>query len=219
VGFNLRFNPLYTSLKGHIEAGAVGDVVCVRTVFTSSGRSLPEWKKSRSTGGGALLDLASHHVDLMRYILGNEVTQISARIRSHTTEDDIAILEYKTSDDIAVQSYFSISSADEDKIEDFGTGPLADRYNSLNVNYNPGVPKAGMLRISQHWSFFRPNIKDKLLPGQRTSFNCAPPLCFGRGGSNKGPDLLTGTSARGVEAAEESARTVIFLYEISKDRS
>jgi len=217
MGFNLRFNPLYASLKGHIEAGAVGDVICVRTVFTSSGRALPEWKKSRSTGGGALLDLASHHVDLMRYILGNEVIQISARIRSHTTEDDIAILEYKTSDDIAVQSYFSISSADEDKIEVFGTrGRLyADRHNSLNVEIiTQESRKQGML--SHMTSSIRsllssPNIKDKLFaPGREPSFEIALShfVSAVRGIEQARPDLIDGYKCLAVlEAAEESART------------
>ena len=217
MGFNLRFNPLYASLKGHIEAGAVGDVICARTVFTSSGRALPEWKKSRSTGGGALLDLASHHVDLMRYILGNEVIQISARIRSHTTEDDIAILEYKTSDDIAVQSYFSISSADEDKIEVFGTrGRLyADRHNSLNVEIiTQESRKQGML--SHMTSSIRsllssPNIKDKLFaPGREPSFEIALShfVSAVRGIEQARPDLIDGYKCLAVlEAAEESART------------
>jgi myo-inositol 2-dehydrogenase/D-chiro-inositol 1-dehydrogenase len=217
MGFNLRFNPLYTSLKGHIEAGAVGDVICVRTVFTSSGRSLPEWKKSRSTGGGALLDLASHHVDLMRYLLGNEVTQISARIRSHTTEDDIAILEYKTSDDIAVESYFSISSADQDQIEVLGTrGSLfADRYNSLNVEIiTPESRRQGMPARMKNSirSFLRsPNIRDKLFaPGREPSFEIALGRFASavRGVEKAGPDLIDGYKCLAVlEAAEESART------------
>lgn len=217
MGFNLRFNPLYTSLKKQIEAGAVGDVICVRTVFTSSGRALPEWKKSRSTGGGALLDLASHHVDLMRFILGNEVIQISARIKSHSTEDDIAILEYKTSDDIAVQSYFSISSADEDKIEVFGTrGRLyADRYNSLNVQIiTPESQRRGMLSQMNRSirSLLRSsNIKDKLFaPGREPSFEIALShfVSAVRGVEKARPDLLDGYKCLTVlEAAEESART------------
>ncbi len=217
MGFNLRFNSLYTSLRKQIEAGAVGDVICVRTVFTSSGRALPEWKKHRSTGGGALLDLASHHVDLIRFIFGNEVMQISARMRSHSTEDDIAILEYKTSDDIAVQSYFSINSIDEDKIEVFGTrGRLyADRYNSLNVQIiTPGSQKQGI--ISHMNSSIRslltsPNIKDKLFaPDREPSFEIALShfVSAVRGVEKARPDIADGYNCIAIlEAAEESARS------------
>lgn len=217
MGFNLRFNPLYTSLKGHIEAGTAGDVICARTVFTSSGRGLPDWKKSRGTGGGALLDLASHHIDLMQYILGNEVVQIFARIRSHTTEDDNAMLEYKTSGGIEVQSYFSINSVDEDKIEVYGTrGRLSvDRYNSLNVEVVTSESrKRGMLsRLtgSIRSLLGSPNIKDKLLaPGREPSFEAAIShfVSAVRGVEKARPDLLDGYKCLTVlEAAEESART------------
>lgn len=217
MGFNLRFNQLYTSLKGHIEAGAVGDVICVRTVFTSSGRALPEWKKHRSTGGGALLDLASHHVDLVRYLLSDEVVQIFARISSNSTEGDNAMLEYKTSGNIEVQSYFSINSIDEDKIEVYGTrGRLyVDRYNSLNVQIiTPESRKQGMLSHmkSDIRALLRsPNIKDRLFaPGREPSFEIALShfVSAVRGIEKARPDLLDGYKCLTVlEAAEESVRT------------
>ena len=217
TGFNLRFNPLYASLKRHIEAGVIGDVICARTVFTSSGSAFPDWKKSRSTGGGALLDLGSHHVDLMRHILGNEVIQISARVRSHTTEDDNAIIEYKTSDGIEVQSYFSLHSLDEDKIEVYGARGklLADRHNSLNVQLiTPASPRQGMparIKNSIRSLLSSPNIKDKLFaPGREPSFEIALTRFVSAvvGTGNAGPDLLDGYKCLTVlEAAEESART------------
>lgn len=217
MGFNLRSNPLYTSLRKQIEAGAVGDVICVRTVFTSSGRALPEWKKHRSTGGGALLDLASHHVDLIRFILGNEIMQISARIRSHSTEGDNAMLEYKTSGNIEVQSYFSINSIDEDKIEVYGTrGRLyVDRYNSLNVQIiTTESRQRGMLyqiKSGIRALLRSPNIMDKLFaPGREPSFEIALSRFVSavRGIEKARPDLLDGYKCLKVlAAAEESART------------
>ncbi|MFI5323070.1 MAG: Gfo/Idh/MocA family protein [Thermodesulfobacteriota bacterium] len=225
TGFNLRFNPLYRALKEHVKTGIIGDVTCVRTVFTSPGRALPEWKKRRSTGGGALLDLASHHVDLIQYILGNDVIEIYARVRSHTTEDDNVVLEYKTSGNIDIQSYFSINSADEDKIEVYGTlGKLtADRYNSLNVEIDTS-DSAEMGRIRRLTRGIRsmllsPNLIDKILAtGREPSFELAIShfVSAMRGLQKASPDLLDGYKCLAVlEAAEESARTgrVIALQE------
>jgi myo-inositol 2-dehydrogenase / D-chiro-inositol 1-dehydrogenase len=217
TGFNLRFNPLYRALKEHVKSGIIGDVSCVRTVFTSPGRALPEWKKRRSTGGGALLDLASHHVDLIQHILGNDITEIYARVRSHATEDDNAALEYKTSGNIDIQSYFSINSADEDKIEVYGTrGKLtADRYNSLNVEIDTSdsAEKGGLRSLKRGIRSLMksPNLGDKILAtGREPSFELAIShfVSAVRGLHEASPDLHDGYRCLAVlEAAEESART------------
>ena len=43
-------------------------------------RSLPLWKQTRQTGGGALLDLASHHVDLTRFVFAQPIARVAADI-------------------------------------------------------------------------------------------------------------------------------------------
>lgn len=218
TGFNLRFNPIYRVLKEDIESGAIGDTVFLRTVFTSSGRELPEWKKRRSTGGGALLDLASHHVDLVGYLLGDEIVRIFARTSSHVTEYDNAMLEYETSGGIHIQSYFSINSVDEDKIKVYGTrGKLsADRYNSLIVEIKSGESlrygRLSHLRQLARSLIRNPKgFKDKILaPGREPSFETALGsfLTAVRGASEAGPDLLDGYNClRILAAAEESARS------------
>jgi predicted dehydrogenase len=218
MGFNLRFNPIYRALKEDIESGAIGEAVFLRTVFTSSGRELPEWKKRRSTGGGALLDLASHHVDLVRYLLGDEVVQIFARTSSHITEDDNAMLEYKTSEGIHIQSYFSINSVDEDKIKVYGTrGKLsADRYNSLNVEIKSGESsrhgRLSNLRQLARSLLRNPNgFKDRILaPGREPSFEAAFRHFASavRGRHAASPDIADGYRCIAIlEAAEESARS------------
>jgi predicted dehydrogenase len=218
TGFNLRFNPVYRALKEDIGWGAIGDAVFMRTVFTSSGRELPEWKKRRSTGGGALLDLASHHIDLVRFILNDEITQIFARTSSHKTEDDNAMLEYETSGGIHVQSYFSINSVDEDKIKVYGTrGKLsADRYGSLNVKTESGTSR-GQGRLSHIKQAVRSllrnpgGFKDKLLsPGREPSFETAIGHFVSAVRENRGvsPDLSDGFRCITIlEGAEESARS------------
>ncbi|MEW6143678.1 MAG: Gfo/Idh/MocA family oxidoreductase [Thermodesulfobacteriota bacterium] len=218
AGFNLRFNPVYRALREDIGSGAIGDAVFMRTVFTSSGRELPEWKKLRSTGGGALLDLASHHIDLVRFILNDEITQIFARTSSHRTEDDNAMLEYKTSGGIHVQSYFSINSVDEDKIKVYGTGGklTADRYGSLNVRIESGESarrgRLSYLKQAARSLLRNPvSFKDKLLcPGKEPSFETAIGHFASAVRENRGvsPDLSDGLRCITIlEAAEESARS------------
>jgi len=216
TGFNLRFNPVYLSLKKHIEAGTIGEITCVRTVFSYWRREFPEWRKHKVSGGGALLDIGSHHVDLLRYILDTDISQVSAKISSHNTEADNAVCEFKTSGGVDVQSYFSITSVDEDKIEVYGArGKLsADRFNSslrvvISESQRPGLlpqikSDIGSLLKSR-------NLKDRILfPGKEPSFEWALRhfISAVKGEVAASPDLLDGYKCLKVlAAAEESART------------
>jgi len=216
TGLNLRFNPIYTALKEEVDSGAAGDINSVRTVFTSSSRGLPEWKRKRATGGGALLDLASHHADLARYIFGSEPAEVKASIESRESEHDNAFMEMKMENGICVQSFFSLNSIDEDKIEVYGTkGKLtADRYNSFGVRFTPSGPVRGSLgKLADYLSQIpgSPVLKDRLLgTGREPSFE----LALGHfaaaisGGFQPSPSLADGlASLRIIEAAEESAGT------------
>ncbi len=216
AGLNLRFNPIYKELKEKIDSGTVGDINSVRTVFTSSSRGLPEWKRKRATGGGVLLDLASHHADLLRYIFGSEIAEVKASIESRGSEDDNAFMEMKMENGICVQSYFSLNSIDEDKIEVYGTrGKLtADRYNSFGVRFTPsGYNKGSLGKLADYLSEIprSPVLKDRLLgTGREPSFE----LALGHfaaavsGGFQPSPGLADGRAAlRIIEAAEESAGT------------
>jgi len=216
TGFNLRFNPVYLSLKKHIEAGTVGDITCVRTVFSYWRREFPEWRKHKVSGGGALLDIGSHHVDLLRYTLDAEMSQVSATISSRNTEGDNAVCELKTSSGVDVQSYFSITSIDEDKIEVYGTqGKLsADRFNSsLRVVISESQRPGQLQQIkSDIGSLLRSrNLKDRILfPGKEPSFELALRhfVSAVKGEVAASPDLLDGYKCLTIlEAAEESAQT------------
>lgn len=64
--------------------------MAVRTVFSSAAHELPVWKQTRQNGGGALLDLASHHIDLIPFLFEGEIVDVSAKMRSERSEGDSA---------------------------------------------------------------------------------------------------------------------------------
>ncbi len=135
IGFNYRFNPLFQTVRRHIQSGRLGTLIGIRSVFSTAARPLPLWKQTRQSGGGVLLDLAAHHVDLVHLFFGQEVRQIYAELRSHHSEDDSAALELRLADGLLVQSFFSLCAVEEDRFEIYGqAGKLAvDRYRSLDV--------------------------------------------------------------------------------------
>lgn len=103
IGFNYRFNDGVTAARQSVEGGALGPLVAARSSFTSLAAELPEWKRRRETGGGVLLDLGSHHVDLARFVLGREVEEVFARASSQLAEDDTAAVELRLQGGLPVQ--------------------------------------------------------------------------------------------------------------------
>jgi predicted dehydrogenase len=83
VGFNYRNAPAVALARELVSAGEIGRVTHARFAFLSDYAAAPEgaltWRYERARGGsGVLGDLGSHAVDLVRYVLGEEVTSVLA---------------------------------------------------------------------------------------------------------------------------------------------
>jgi predicted dehydrogenase len=90
VGFNYRNAPAVAAAKEMIEGGELGTVTHVRFRLFSDYAAHPEgalsWRFERERGGsGVLGDLASHGVDLARYLLG-EIDSLVADAAIFLTE-------------------------------------------------------------------------------------------------------------------------------------
>jgi len=130
VGFNYRFNSVIRDLHRALAAGEIGPVVAARTQFGLVSDELPPWKQKRASGGGALLDLGSHHIDLLVHLLQAQVQTVSCHLWSDRTEDDNAMLTLTFSSGAVAQIHVSLSSVEADRIEIQGrSGRLIyDRY-------------------------------------------------------------------------------------------
>ena len=83
VGFNYRRVPALALAQRHIAEGRLGDVRQVRVSYLQdwlADEAAPmTWRLRRElAGSGALGDLASHAVDQVRFLLGQEVTAVNA---------------------------------------------------------------------------------------------------------------------------------------------
>jgi predicted dehydrogenase len=216
IGFNYRFHPLHVDVRREIQHGRIGEPIAVRSIFSSGRGALPEWKRTRPTGGGALLDLGSHHFDLLPYLLGAPVREVRANVRSVTTEDDCAAVTMRLDNGVVVQSLFHIGLHPEDRIEVYGrAGTLvADRLRSLRPEVTDGAAPAsrlGRLRRTLAQAMASPLLRDDALaPAREPSYK--PALrhfvdCI-RAGRPPSPSLWDGRRSLGIVlTAEESART------------
>jgi myo-inositol 2-dehydrogenase/D-chiro-inositol 1-dehydrogenase len=215
IGFNSRFHPLFSQARRLLSEGAVGKPLMVSTVFSSSAPLVRDWRARRSSGGGVLLDLGSHHVDLVHFLLGEQVRQVHAQTASVHTEDDTASLHMRLRNDVLVSSMFSFAGVDQDRIEVFGDRGIlrVDRYLSTACEVIPRDGRQARLRhVTNALSFlWRPRaILSKLrVPGNDPSYRAAMQqfVKSARPGIPCTPDFNDGLrTAQVIGAAEESAR-------------
>ena len=119
-GFNYRHHPLYSKTREVVASGTLGQVIAVRSCFTSAGEWVDEWRKERSSGGGVLLDLAGHHIDLAQFVLGQRICEVSARVASWRSEQDTAWTEMTLEDGVLMHSFFSLRGTDSNRFEIYG---------------------------------------------------------------------------------------------------
>ncbi len=118
VAHNLRFVPIYQAIRKAMLEGAIGQPYSARGMFMHAG---PEefwgatstwfWEKE-DAGGGSLLDMGIHMIDLVRWMIGRpvlEVTAMTARVARPTYADDNAFVLMRFEGDVlaSVQSSWS----------------------------------------------------------------------------------------------------------------
>ena len=135
IGFNYRWNPLHQELRRQLQSGRIGQLIGARSVWTTPPHRTPDWKTSRQSGGGVLLDLASHHFDLIQFWFDQPVVEVQASVRAQRFEGDTATVQLRLADGLPVQSFFSLNSIDDDRFEVYGrAGKLSlDRFNSWKI--------------------------------------------------------------------------------------
>lgn len=142
VGFNLRFHPVHQEARGILARDEIGPIVSARAVFhePSRRRRMPAWKRRRATGGGALLDLGSHTVDLLRWHLSDEVAEVAGTVRSRRFEHDAGRMRLRMSSGVRADIACRLGSTRADVLELKGErGTLhVDRYGgTVSVGRRP----------------------------------------------------------------------------------
>jgi predicted dehydrogenase len=91
VGYPLRFKTDFRALKQQVDSGIFGDIEIAHATYVSCGPffhraegyapvPVPEWWFNKDlTGGGVLMDLGSHMINLLRWYFG-EITDIKSQL-------------------------------------------------------------------------------------------------------------------------------------------
>lgn len=124
VGHIERFNPAIQELKKRLQAGEIGEIFRLQTR-----RMSPFPARIRDVG--VTIDLATHDIDIMRYILEDDVVRVSAETASVLTEhDDLvdALLAFRS----GVRATLNVSRVTPTKIRELSVTGARGMY---TVNY------------------------------------------------------------------------------------
>jgi predicted dehydrogenase len=80
VGLMMRFASSHTAMKELIKKGALGEIVSARGQFTCWYPDIEgSWRQNKAiSGGGALMDMGIHCIDLIQYITGLSAVEVAA---------------------------------------------------------------------------------------------------------------------------------------------
>lgn len=95
VGYVNRFNEVFVAVKELLISGVLGEVhhfCCAMYSPTVLREPKGGWRGQRKTGGGCLLDFASHGIDLVHFLFGEPDRMAGSALRSiysHDSEDAV----------------------------------------------------------------------------------------------------------------------------------
>ncbi|MBQ7369706.1 MAG: Gfo/Idh/MocA family oxidoreductase [Clostridia bacterium] len=129
VGYMMKYHNLHEKAKFLIKNGEIGQVNSVRAQFTCWYPDIPNaWRQKKSLGGGgAIMDLGVHCIELLEYLLDDEIESVKAfystRTFSYEVEDG-GVIVFKTRSGVLghIDVNFNIPDlASESKLELYGS--------------------------------------------------------------------------------------------------
>lgn len=129
VGFMMRFHSYHQKMRELIAEGRLGEIVSARAQLTCWYPEMENcWRQDmKLSGGGAMMDMGIHCIDLIRYITGLEIAEVKGmvgnQIFKYSVEDaGAAIYKMENGALCYVDANFNIpDAAAKCKIEFYGT--------------------------------------------------------------------------------------------------
>lgn len=79
IGFQYRQHSAHRKIKELVSQNKLGDVIFADAAVHLPPMAIPSWYGDPSIAGGGVLPMSGvHRLDLLRYVIGSEVTQVSA---------------------------------------------------------------------------------------------------------------------------------------------
>lgn len=129
IGYMMKYHNLHEKAKELVQTDGIGQVTNVRAQFSCWYPDIKgAWRQNKALGGGgAIMDLGVHCIELVENVLNEEIVDVKALYSTHTFSyevEDGAVIVFKTESGTLghIDVNFNIpDSASESKLELYGT--------------------------------------------------------------------------------------------------
>lgn len=170
IGYPDRFNEENQNLKTRIDKGELGEIQVAYAINISSGpfmhragenvpMPVPDWWwKKELTGGGALIDLGSHKINLLRWFFGDVIgvkSYLGYRYNLEQEDHAICTLRFEQ-DQIGIVNVGWFSQQFQDRLDVYGTtGHACSGRDSPSK-----IKTAIQLMLRRTTSYFKPHLNE-----------------------------------------------------------
>lgn len=177
VGFNYRFIPHFAKMKRFVKKGSIGRIVAATTHFFSRierPASISGFQFKSEMGGGALFETGCHHIDLLRWMMG-EVKAVQAIIWKSVSSlpiDDNALVVLEFASGAKGSVHVSWSTPKLHRVECFGedgfvstdlTKPYIELYLQGKSIFKQGNVKVPVGNVEESYIFELRHLVDCIL--------------------------------------------------------
>ncbi len=176
TAFDQRHHPAHRAIHDEVAAGRVGTVTAIRIVYAcwlDRNWHADNWRIDPvRAGGGALIDLAPHGLDLASFLVDDEIADVHATVQRRVHDyavDDGAVVSASTRAGVLVSLHVAYNHPDElprRRLEIVGTRGMIVATDTMGqepggsvelIAADRGVP-ASMLRFDRDVSPFREQL-------------------------------------------------------------
>ena len=144
IGYMMKYHNLHQQAKALIAKDEIGQVNSVRAQFTCWYPDIPgAWRQNKSLGGGgAIMDLGVHCIELLEYLLDDEIVDVKALYSTRTFSyevEDGGVIIFRTKGGVLghIDVNFNIPDmASESKLELYGSKGYIQCRNTLGQEEN-----------------------------------------------------------------------------------
>ncbi|MHB9035984.1 MAG: Gfo/Idh/MocA family protein [Armatimonadota bacterium] len=166
-GYMMKYQALHQKAREMVSRGEIGKVVFARAQLSCWYPDMAgAWRQDpKLGGGGALIDMATHCYDLLQYIIGSPVKEVSAFTDTLTFEYPVedsstTMLRFENGAHAVVDAFFNVPDcAGQDRLEVYGnkgsiqaeetigqaaTGKMVAYLSDSSRDYDPAQAKSSL---------------------------------------------------------------------------